>query len=123
MNTLRLSALLVSFSLLSGCAAVDTVKKYWPRAHDPVMFNQLVQIDTAVQGINCDAPEWQQVLTLSENLAKYTQWRKDPQSENLKGLHSHVERMSRGGSKTFCELGKKTAGQRIAAARSAWEGR
>jgi hypothetical protein len=31
--------------------------------------------------------------------------------------------MSKGGSKTFCEIGKKTAKQRIDAAKSAWEGR
>jgi hypothetical protein len=31
--------------------------------------------------------------------------------------------MSLGGSKVFCEIGKRTAEQRIEAARSAWEGR
>jgi hypothetical protein len=31
--------------------------------------------------------------------------------------------MNAGGSKTFCELGKKTAAGRISAARTAWEGR
>jgi hypothetical protein len=59
----------------------------------------------------------------SAHLAKYTEWRQDPQAENIKGLHAHVVRMGKGGSKTFCELGRKTAAQRIQAARSAWEGR
>jgi hypothetical protein len=31
--------------------------------------------------------------------------------------------MSHGGSKIFCEIGKKTAEQRIEAAKSAWRGR
>jgi len=38
-------------------------------------------------------------------------------------LLNHAERMSHGGSKTFCTLGKKTATQRIEATKSAWEGR
>jgi len=123
MNKLKLSAAALALTLLSGCAAVDTVKKYWPKAHDPVMFNQLVQVDIAIEHVDCNAPNWAKVVPLSENLAKYAEWRRDPQAENIKGLHSHVERMTRGGSKTFCELGKKTASQRIAAAKSAWEGR
>lgn len=106
---------------LSGCSTIDTVKKYWPRAHDPVMFNQLVAVDTAIEKQNCDAPSWLSVAPLTEQLAKYTEWRKDPQSENIRGLHNHVERMSKGGSKTFCEIGKKTARQRVDAAKSAWE--
>lgn len=119
----KLAAILLGTSLLSGCAAVDTVKKYWPRSHDPVMFNHLVQLDIVVEQQNCDAPTWSSVTLLSENLARYAEWRRDPQAENMRGLHNHIERMSKGGSKTFCELGKRTARQRIEAAKSAWGGR
>jgi hypothetical protein len=63
------------------------------------------------------------VSPITEQLAKYTEWRKDPQAENLKGLHEHVLRMGKGGSKMFCEIGKKTARQRIEAAELAWKGR
>lgn len=123
MKIFKQFGLVLVISLLSGCAAVDTVKKYWPRAHDPVMFDQLVQIDVALEKVNCDSPNWDRVSAVSENLVRYTEWRKDPQHENIKGLHAHVQRMSRGGSKSFCELGKKTASQRVNAAKSAWEGR
>ena len=123
MNKLKLSAAALALTLLSGCAAVDTVKKYWPKAHDPVMFNQLVQVDTAVEHLNCDTPTWDRIAPATENLAKYAEWRRDPQAENMRGLHNHIQRMTRGGSKTFFELGKKTASQRIAATKSAWEGR
>jgi hypothetical protein len=112
--------LLIAVIALSGCS---TIKEYWPRPHDPVMFNQLVAADIAVAHQNCDAPTWATVAPITEQLAKYSEWRQDPQTINLKGLHSHVERMSKGGSKTFCELGKKTAQQRIEAAKSAWGGR
>ena len=117
-----ISILLVS-SMLSGCAAVATVKKYWPRSHDPVMFNQLVLVDYQIESINCDQPTWDKVVPNTAVLARHAEWRGDPQTENMKGLHNHVDRMSKGGSKTFCELGKKTAKQRIDAAKSAWEGR
>lgn len=108
-----------SLALLSGCSTIDTVKKYWPRSHDPVMFNNLVAVDIAVDHQNCESPTWDKVLPLSEQLARYSEWRKDPQAENLMGLHNHIERMNKGGSKVFCEIGKKTAKQRIQAAKSA----
>jgi hypothetical protein len=112
--------LLVAVIALSGCS---TIKEYWPRPHDPVMFNQLVAVDLAVEKQNCENPTWIEVHPIADQLAKYTEWRQDPQATNLRGLEKHVERMSKGGSKTFCELGKKTAKQRIDAAKSAWEGR
>lgn len=112
--------LLVAVLALSGCS---TIKEYWPRPHDPVMFNQLVVIDLAIEKQDCEKPTWSEIHPITEQLAKYTEWRQDPQSTNLRGLEKHIERMSKGGSKTFCELGKKTAKQRIDAAKSAWEGR
>lgn len=112
---------------LSGCAVVDSVQKYWPRSHDPVMFDRLVVINTDIANINCEAedwrPEWANVQRQSKLLADYTEWRNDPQQENLRGLYNHTVRMSKGGSKMFCELGKRTALSRIQAARSAWGGR
>jgi hypothetical protein len=115
----HLVILLLTLSLL-GCT---TIKKYWPRDHDPVMFNQLVELDRILESVDCTGPDWGVMEMSSAHLARYTEWRQDPQAENIKGLHAHVTRMSKGGSKTFCELGKKTAAQRIQAARSAWEGR
>lgn len=117
-----LAAAVIAFSL-SGCAAVDTVKKYWPKDHDPVMFNQLVELSVKIEKINCDQPDWSHAMQAAENLDRYTEWRNDPQKDNIKGLYKHTQKMSAGGSKTFCELGKKTADQRIQAAKRAWEGR
>jgi hypothetical protein len=115
----QIAIVFLALSLL-GCG---TVKKYWPRDHDPVMFNHLVELDRILEAVDCTGPDWAVMEMSSAHLAKYTEWRQDPQAENIKGLHAHVVRMGKGGSKTFCELGKKTAAQRIQAARSAWEGR
>ena len=113
-------ALAIAVVALTGCS---TIKEYWPRAHDPVMFSQLVTTDIAIAHINCEKPDWTTAHTAAEQLAQYAEWRNDPQTTNLKGLLAHTERMSKGGSKVFCELGKKTAAQRIEAAKTAWQGR
>jgi len=112
--------LAVAVVTLSGCS---TIKEYWPRAHDAVLFDRLVTTDIAVEKIDCERPDWSAAHNNAEALARYAEWRNDPQTTNLKGLLAHTERMGRGGSRTFCELGKKTAQQRIEAAKSAWKGR
>lgn len=109
--------------LLAGCSSIDTVKKYWPRDHDPVMFNKLVQIQIDIKNVDCDNQNWTESLKKTEELSVYTEWRGDPQKDNIKGLFEHVKRMNQGGSKVFCELGKKTSQQRIEATKNAWKGR
>lgn len=111
--------LTVSFAL-SGCAAVNKIKEYWPKPHDPVMFGNLVTLNIEVRKVDCEKPDWSKLLVTSEHLMKYTEWRKDPQAKNMEGLHSHFVRMSNGGSKAFCEIGKNMALQRIDAAKTAW---
>ena len=117
---MRLAILAFTLILLTGCS---TIKKYWPRDHDPVLFDHLVTASVAVEQVDCTKPDWTSVVDISKHLSRYAEWRGDPQTDNLKGLSSHAERMSHGGSKMFCELGKKTALQRITAAKSALEGR
>jgi len=107
---------ILALVMLSGCGLL-------PRAHDPVMFGQLVTVDITIKKVDCDRPDWKTALIQTQHLAQYATWRRDPQAANLDGLHKHTERMNQGGSKTFCELGKKTAAGRISAARTAWEGR
>jgi hypothetical protein len=106
---------------LTGCAStVDTIRKYWPRDHDPVAFHQLVIIDVAIGKIDCEKPDWIAAVDMSEVLAKNAEWRRDPQAENLHGLHRHTLKMFGSNNKTFCEIGKRTALERIDAVKSAW---
>ena len=113
---MKLLVIPVLIAALSGCSLL-------PRDHDPVMFNNLVTVDIQVDQVNCDNPDWSSAVATSTQLARAAEWRGDPQSENLLGLQRHTERMSQGGSRTFCELGKRTAKGRITAAKTAWEGR
>jgi hypothetical protein len=105
---------------LTGCS---TVQKYWPRDHDPVAFQQLVNIDIAVERVDCEQPDWSVTVQTTQQLAKNAAWREDPQADNLQGLHQHAVKMSTSSNKTFCEFGKKTAQERINAVKSAWAGR
>jgi hypothetical protein len=115
---------LIFFALisLSGCAAVG---KYWPRDHDPVLVDRWVTVDILVENVNCAVPEgaWAAVVPASQHLWRLAEFRSDPQTDNLKGLYDHAVKTNQSKNKTFCELGKKTAQARLAAARTAWEGR
>ncbi len=88
-----------------------------------MLFDQLVTVDIMIDHINCATPNWDVIVVATEKLARYTEWRKDPQAPNLQGLAKHVRKMSEGGSKMFCEIGKTAAQQRINAANTAWRGR
>ena len=101
---------------LTGCSLL-------PRSHDPVMFERLVVLNIDIGGIDCNDPQWTPVARSAEILARSAEWRNDPQATNLDGLHNHVVRLAQGGSVTFCELGKRTAAQRINAVKTAWGGR
>lgn len=109
----------VAFSA-TGCS---TIQKYWPRDHDPVMFDHLVSLSVEIERTDCKNPNWAPVENAAEKLARYAEWREDPQAENMRGLHKHIVRISESTNPAFCDLGKKTAKGRVEAAKSAWEGR
>jgi hypothetical protein len=116
--------LAIGFSFaLSSCAVVATVQKYWPRDHDPVMFETLVVIEQELDAIDCKNPNWSKVQYEAKKLDRYATLRDDPQRENLQGLNKHIEKLSSNKNPVFCDLGKKTGKQRIEAALNAWKGR
>lgn len=121
--------IILSFAIVSltGCSTiqsgVDTVKKYWPKDHDPVMFDKVVELHLAIENLNCENPDYTELLHRSVRLSRYAELRNDPQAENLKGLNSHLQKMKTNTNKVFCDLGKKTALQRIDVAINAWRKR
>jgi len=122
----RIIALVLLAATVSGCAVIDRVREVWPRAHDPVMVELWVDTRIALGRVNCDGKDtgWARVADHSQRLADYTEFRRDPQSKNMRGLYEHAQKMSEPATKpAFCKLGIKTAEARLAAARSAWEGR
>jgi hypothetical protein len=116
---------LILLSILVALTGCSTIKKYWPRAHDPVLVNEWVTTYMSIEAVDCSASPtgWKETVLPAQHLYLLADFRSDPQNENLKGLWDHTKRMSQGGSKMFCEIGKKTAFQRLDAAKTAWEGR
>ena len=110
---------------LAGCSTIDRVRQMWPRAHDPVLVDRWVSANISVSQVDCaQTPTgWLNTVQPTEHLAQLAEFRNDPQAQNMRGLAAHAVKMSQGGSKMFCELGKKTAAQRLTVARTAWEGR
>ena len=124
MNKLFLGLL---FFLVTGCSTiqsgVDTVKKYWPRDHDPVMFERALSLSIDIEAIDCDKPEFNDLIFKSMFLARYAELRRDPQTENLKGLHQHFEKLKSNPKKIFCTFGKTTAKDRISVVITSWSKR
>ena len=61
--------------VLSGCAIV------FPKPHDPVMFDQIVYIQTDLNKATCADPKnWDTLLDRVHHLKVYTNFRNDPQS-------------------------------------------
>lgn len=108
--------------LLSGCG---TVKKYWPRSHDPVFVSAWVDTKMSLDRVDCKTGpgSWTATATAAERLYRLADFREDPQTDNLKGLWAHAQKMNQGGSTAFCELGRKTAQLRLDQTRTAWESR
>jgi hypothetical protein len=122
----RLAAIALLTVTLGGCSTVNYVKDIWPRAHDPAMVSLWVDVSYGIDQVNCaNKPTgWQDVVEPAAKLAQYTDFRADPQRKNMAGLAEHVKKMADpANSKMFCELGQKTAKDRLKAARTAWEGR
>jgi len=113
--------------LLPSCSTfqsgVETVQKYWPRAHDPIMFDHALTISIAIDNIDCDKPEFNDLIIKSMFLSKYAELRKDPQTDNLKGLHQHFEKLKSNPKKIFCTFGKTTAKDRINVVLTTWSKR
>jgi uncharacterized protein YceK len=55
--------LLMAIVALTGCSSI---KKYWPRTHDPVLFDHLVAVDIAVEQVDCDKADWNKHKLIKE---------------------------------------------------------
>ena len=119
---MRITLVVLSLFMLSGCG---TVKKYWPRSHDPVFVSAWVDTKMTLDRVDCTQGRgaWTATELAAERLYRLSDFREDPQTDNLKGLWAHTQKMNQGGSPTFCELGRKTAQLRLDQTRLAWESR
>jgi hypothetical protein len=110
--------LLVLVVLLSGCAII------FPKPHDPVMFDNLIYIQTDLNKASCAEPKnWDNLLDRVNHLKVYTHFRSEPQSKAIASLQESLLKAHSSKSVTFCESLLKLNKTRVEVTLDAWKGR
>mgnify|MGYP003351307906 CR=1 FL=1 len=109
--------ILVVAVVLSGCAVI------FPKPHDPVMFDQVVSIDIAVNKINCSEKDWGNLLDQVHHLKVYTELRDDPQAPAFAQMEESLSKAYSSKNQKFCETLVNLNKTRIAVVEEAWKGR
>jgi len=126
MNTMNKIYIMILAIMLSSCS-LSSITNLLPRDHDSYMVGHWTYAKLSLDRVDCSyevgSRGWIYVVEQTEALAVYTSFRDDPQAKNMQGLNKHANKMLKGGSQKFCELGVKTANGRLNAAKKAWSGR
>ena len=110
--------LLVLAVALSGCAVI------FPKPHDPVMFDNLIYIQTDLNKATCAEPKnWDNLLDRVNHLKVYTHFRSEPQSKAIASLQESLLKAHSSKSVTFCESLLKLNKTRVEVTLDAWKGR
>lgn len=102
---------------LSGCSFI------WPIDHDAVIFGKAVEMKLAIDKVNCEDKNWQELFDSVYYAELYTTLREDPQAENIKQLKESLIKANESKSKVFCEANLKLQKTRIDVITNAWRGR
>jgi hypothetical protein len=103
--------------VLTGCSFI------MPRTHDPVMFNDLVELKISVDKLNCADKDWKTTMAKVEKMKLYTSLRKDPQAETIANLEDALKKANASSNETFCENVLKLQKTRVDVITNAWRGR
>lgn len=106
--------------VLSGCANFTAI---WPRAHDPAMFDRLVDVKVAVDNLNCTDKKWDDVFSKVEHLKVYATYKDDPQAPSVGGLWDALKKAHGSNNQKFCESVLTISKTRIDVIADAWKGR
>jgi hypothetical protein len=110
--------ILVLAVALSGCAVI------FPKPHDPVMFDNLIYIQTDLNKATCAEPKnWDNLLDRVNHLKVYTHFRSEPQSQAIASLEESLLKAHNSKSATFCESLLKLNKTRVEVTLDAWKGR
>ena len=125
----RLAVIVVAL-MLSGCAALDTVRGWIPSFWDDNQSAKIVDVRLAVDRINCDQPQLAQAQRIRDDLRwfeLYSQSKGQRQQDVLRLIKPMQETvddwykrsLDQQGSKAYCEIKKKilqSQGERAASA-------
>lgn len=112
--------LLLPAVLLTGCMTF-----IMPRAHDPVLFGNMVDVKILSTNLSCDNKDhgWKEVIDSINRLKVYATYRNDPQAENIKGLHEAVGKAHSSSNPVFCKSLLSVQQKRVDVIVDAWKDR
>lgn len=115
--------MVIAFSLLSGCAAIDKVKEIWPRDHDPSLVSGYVNLQVSLDKVNCTQKETvQEARKQADWLNRYAEFRNDPQKVSTKGIVDNLDKALEG-SEASCTRWVNLSKTRMTIIKNAWSGR
>jgi len=120
---MKIIASVVFVSLLSGCAAVDTVKQYWPRNHDPIMVSRYIDLSNSIEKASCgDKSSFDDSIKHAEWLNKYSEFRSDPQKEATTNVVTNLKKASEA-SEAACKRWVNLANINMKLIKDSWSSR
>jgi hypothetical protein len=120
MKTILLVSLTV---LLTGCATVDKVKEMWPRAHDPVLVSNYIDLERNLDSINCKSKESLDPAILKADwLNRYAEFRREPQRVSTKAILENLEKAKKA-PELVCERWVTLSKTRMKIIKETWSGR
>ena len=115
--------LIAAVLVLSGCATVDKVIEMWPRAHDPVLVGNYIDLERNLDSINCKVKESLDPAILKADwLNRYAEFRKEPQRVSTKAILENLEKAKKA-PELVCERWVTLSKTRMKIIKETWSGR
>jgi hypothetical protein len=115
--------ILVAVLLLSGCTTVDKVKEMWPRAHDPVLVGNYIDLDLYLENVNCKTKDgFDSAIVKATWLNRYAEFRKEPQRVSTKAILENLEKAKKA-PELVCDRWVTLSKTRMKIIKETWSGR
>jgi len=108
--------------IMSGCSTfIPTIK------HDPAQVELYIKFKDEYEDLACNSKDenwktWEEAMKKAHRLYLYTEYRQDPQTENVKQMETSLFSAYKG-RETFCEAKIKLIGIQMDILEKAWRGR
>jgi len=113
--------LVVTIFLASCSTFIPTIK------HDPAQVELYIKFKDYYEDLACNSKDenwktWEKAMKNAHRLYLYTEYRQDPQTENVKQMETSLFSAYKG-RETFCEAKIKLIGIQMDILEKAWRGR
>lgn len=114
--------LLIAMIFLTGCSTFIA-----PIKHDPAQVEQYITFKDYYEDLACNSREenkkdWEKAMKKAHRLYLYTEYRNDPQTNNVKEIESSLFNAHKG-RESYCEAKLKLIGIQMDILEKAWRGR